>query len=183
MKKIFVLLLGLLTLASVVSAAPAENVDAVVVQTFVVELSDAGREKVKTWSQGKKEFAAPLTGEIKLEELGKLVMQDASAVPLGNRVEKRQPQQSPLVLKADGRDVLIGGADNGRRLNVEYAAHEGENITLRTDVVLLFNGDAQEKNKVAVPAIKGEYLSLNLSLPLGGAFIAGGFQKLVLAVA
>lgn len=178
MKKIFMLLLGLLMFSAVACAAPAQEVDAVVVQTFVVELSDAGREKIKTWSQGKKEFAALLTeSEIKLEEFGKLVMQDALAVPLGNRVEKRQPQQSPLVLKTGSRDVLIGGADNGARLNVEYAAHEGNNITLFTDVVLLANGEAQEKSKVSVPAIKGQYLSLSLALPLGGGYIAGGFQK------
>ncbi len=175
MRKLFLLILGLLMMSSVALAAEAE--DAVVIQTFVIEVSDSGKEELKTWSQGKASFCTVLSHmQIDLDKIGKLVLQDAAKVDLGQQVQKRQ-EQLPIVLKAKGHDIIIGGCDNGMKLNLQYDAHNGDKAKVTSDILFLNSSNVQEKSKVAVPDFKGQYLTIEQELPFGDGIIAGGFQS------
>ncbi len=155
------------------------HLDNIAVHTFIIELSDKGKEKIKDLRKDHKNFIAALTDEsVNLEDYGTMIAQPISLnIDVGKRIETRQ-DALPVIAKVKDREIVVGSIDNGLKFNLEYISHEGNDVTLNSEVVLLDNWLPENAKSIAVPEIRGQYLTFAQKMPVGVGVIVGGFQKL-----
>ena len=200
MKKLCAAILSGLLMSSIAFAAPGDNVeegmeeqiqmseqvaraeqnlDNITVYTYIIQLSEQGKAKVKKLSQGKKQFISALPGgNVNLEDYGTLIAPVASFnIDVGKRIESRQ-SLAPVLFKLGDRVVTIGGVDDGLKFNIEYIEHKDNTVTLNSEVFLLSNKEPKEQKDFIFPDTHGQYLTFAQNMPIGMGVVAGGFQKI-----